>query len=84
MKRSTKSLSATVSKMSVSADDLRSLPDAEVLDILRKLGPAKSEELRYDWNFWARPEQLEPKGDWSTWLALAGRGWGKTRAGAEW
>jgi phage terminase large subunit-like protein len=33
---------------------------------------------------WARPEQLEPPGDWSTWLILAGRGFGKTRAGAEW
>lgn len=32
----------------------------------------------------ARPEQLPPAGDWSTWLILAGRGWGKTRTGAEW
>lgn len=39
--------------------------------------------LAYDWRFWARPEQLAPAGDWSTWLILAGRGWGKTRTGAE-
>ena len=68
----------------ITANDLRELPDAEVAEILRKLGPAQAEELRYNWEFWARPEQLEPTGDWNAWLALAGRGWGKTRAGAEW
>lgn len=32
----------------------------------------------------ARPDQLAPPGDWLVWLILAGRGWGKTRTGAEW
>ncbi len=32
----------------------------------------------------ARPTQRPPQGDWRTWLILAGRGWGKTRTGAEW
>lgn len=32
----------------------------------------------------ARPEQLAPDGEWSTWLYLAGRGSGKTRTGGEW
>lgn len=36
------------------------------------------------WAAQARPEQLPPAGDWFTWLILAGRGWGKTRVGAEW
>ena len=36
------------------------------------------------WLDQARPNQLPPPGDWSTWLLLAGRGFGKTRAGAEW
>jgi len=37
------------------------------------------------WTHVARPEQLEPRGvDWDTWLLLAGRGFGKTRTGAEW
>lgn len=40
--------------------------------------------LDYDWKFWARPNQIAPPGDWSTWLLLAGRGFGKTRCGAEW
>ncbi len=38
----------------------------------------------YDWERWARAEQLAPRGDWTTWLMLGGRGSGKTRAGAEW
>ena len=68
----------------ITADVLRNLPDEEVADILKQLGPKKAEELRHDWGFWARPEQLEPAGNWNIWVALAGRGWGKTRAGAEW
>lgn len=32
----------------------------------------------------ARPEQLMPEGEWLTWLITAGRGFGKTRTGAEW
>lgn len=40
--------------------------------------------MLYTWRFWARPDQLAPVGDWLTWLALAGRGFGKTRMGAEW
>lgn len=31
----------------------------------------------------ARPNQLPPLGDWYVWLLLAGRGFGKTRTGAE-
>ncbi len=38
----------------------------------------------WDWQFWARDEQLQPDGAWKTWLFLGGRGSGKTRAGAEW
>lgn len=38
---------------------------------------------RAEWIERARPEQLTPEGDWLTWLILAGRGWGKTRTGAE-
>ena len=40
---------------------------------------------RLDWlKQLARREQLEPEGDWTTWLYLAGRGAGKTRSCAEW
>ncbi|HLI22062.1 MAG TPA: terminase family protein [Stellaceae bacterium] len=37
-----------------------------------------------NWHRWARKSQLPPEGDWRVWLLLAGRGFGKTRAGAEW
>lgn len=40
--------------------------------------------LLYDWRVWARPKQLAPPGKWTTWLNLAGRGYGKTKVGAEW
>jgi predicted phage terminase large subunit-like protein len=36
------------------------------------------------WHAKARPSQLPPPGDWLGWLILAGRGFGKTRAGAGW
>jgi phage terminase large subunit-like protein len=37
------------------------------------------------WRAKARPEQLAPEGDWwNGWLLMAGRGFGKTRTGAEW
>jgi len=35
------------------------------------------------WPVWARADQLPPRGPWRTWLILAGRGWGKSRTGAE-
>lgn len=38
---------------------------------------------RADWLATARPDQVTPPGEWITWLILAGRGWGKTRTGAE-
>ena len=41
-------------------------------------------ELPFVWPFWARPKQLAPKGDWTYWLLLAGRGYGKTRTIVEW
>ncbi|WP_294538093.1 terminase family protein [uncultured Rhodoblastus sp.] len=48
-----------------------------------KLDADELESLKTLWPFWARPEQLIPPGDWVFWLPLAGRGWGKTRTGAE-
>ncbi|HYI39267.1 MAG TPA: terminase family protein [Allosphingosinicella sp.] len=37
-----------------------------------------------DWHMLARPAQVAPQGDWRIWLIMAGRGFGKTRAGAQW
>lgn len=51
---------------------------------MNSLSDAEKAELRYHWEFWARDNQLAPQGVWNTWLVLAGRGFGKTRMGAEW
>lgn len=44
---------------------------------------AEARALLYQWGFWARPNQVPPAGEWRVWLVLAGRGFGKTRTGAE-
>src|SRR5262245_26359889 len=63
---------------------------------IRRLTGEQAAQLAYDWRgVWARPcyrrpdgtygGQLPPDGDWwSTWLVMSGRGYGKTRLGAEW
>lgn len=66
------------------AQQLRELPDDQVQKALSQLSLTQLEELRYTWEFWARPDQIPPEGDWNTFLALAGRGWGKSRASVEW
>ncbi len=40
--------------------------------------------LKYTWQARGRDSQLAPAGNWSTWVVKSGRGWGKTRTGAEW
>jgi len=53
-------------------------------EFLEGLTEEQANALLYEWEYWARPEQLAPVGDWGTWLVMAGRGFGKTRTGAEW
>jgi phage terminase large subunit-like protein len=50
----------------------------------RGLSPREREEWPHHWEVLSRDAQKPPPGDWSLWLILAGRGFGKTRAGAEW
>lgn len=66
-------------------------------DQIEELSLAEMRALLHDWTIWARPAQLPPDDPrssnhptpgtpnphWEYWLALAGRGWGKTRTGAE-
>ena len=51
--------------------------------MLADLTEQEARGLLNDWGFWARPDQLPPAWDWVVWVILAGRGWGKTRCGAE-
>ena len=65
-------------------ESLVSLTEQDRDATIASLTQAEAEQLLYDWSFWARDKQLAPKGDWLVWLLLAGRGFGKTRTGAEW
>ena len=64
---------------------LKSLPPEEREAELNALAPTEEAKgaLLYEWSFWSRPDQRPPPGTWNTWLLLAGRGYGKTRTGAE-
>jgi len=52
--------------------------------LLAEVGPDELDGLRFLWRMWLRPQQKPPKGDWTTWLLMGGRGSGKTLAGANW
>lgn len=75
------------------------LRSASEISLLPTLSPQQRQEIAkavetldepaadvglHSWNIWARDAQMPPPGDWRYWLILAGRGFGKTRAGAEW
>jgi phage terminase large subunit-like protein len=67
------------------ADRLAAMSDSELRDFLRKCGPRGILMLDAAYELWAAKGQIEPRGaGWRTWLMMAGRGYGKTRAGAEW
>jgi len=68
----------------LNAEALIRLPEPERRAWLAEISPQAAHALLHDWPFWARPDQLPPAGDWFCWLVLAGRGFGKTRMGAEW
>lgn len=63
---------------------LLDLPADERAHLIATLSPAQKREFHDRWWQWALPGQLAPAGDWRIWLIRAGRGFGKTRAGAEW
>ena len=61
------------------------LSPEQIIKLFSGLTNEEATYLQYTWPFWARREQLPPTDeDWLTWLILAGRGFGKTRSGAEW
>ena len=79
---------SSVDRLNVVAKHLKSIPLAERPDVIetiqRGLNRREAAVLKYNWSLYARDSQLPPEGDWDTWLILAGRGFGKTRTGAEW
>ena len=64
---------------------LREASEEEQARIIRSMTPLDLAALDAWFELWAHRNQLPPGGPgWRTWLMMAGRGFGKTRAGAEW
>jgi phage terminase large subunit-like protein len=70
-----------------SASSIESLPKEHREQLVQNLSDEDATEvkeyLENKWEFQGRHSQKPPPGDWRVWLLLAGRGFGKTRAGAE-
>jgi len=66
-------------------NEIEACPQAELQRRVRRLGQEMLDAFGPAWVMNAHEEQLPPEGDdWRIWLMMAGRGFGKTRAGAEW
>lgn len=66
------------------AEQLARMPLAEAAERVKRWKTSDLEEALHSWRFWRLAAQAEPEGDWRIWLVMAGRGFGKTRMGAEW
>lgn len=58
-------------------------PEEVQREVIAQMTDRELEAVEHDWQVIGRPEQWIPEGNWIVWLILAGRGWGKTRTGAE-
>lgn len=65
-------------------DFLRHDADGLSHSLPEKLNVQERDAVLWNWPMRARAAQLPPLGEWRVWLIMAGRGFGKTRAGAEW
>lgn len=70
--------------MSGALDWLAEAPASARTAIAQALNERERAEFDFHWDLFARDEQLPPPGRWRIWMIMAGRGFGKTRAGAEW
>ena len=77
MTRDEKALLRTVRRLALR-------PESDRRWVVRRLTPPQKRTLKECWPIWAHEGQTPPDGDWPTWLMVTGRGFGKTRAGAEW
>ncbi len=66
------------------AERLAAQPPEVRAQFYASLTESQAKALPYDWEFFGRKNQIPPPGNWRTWLVMAGRGFGKTRTGAEW
>ena len=77
MTRDERALLRTVQRLAL-------MTPAERRWVVRRLTLPQRRTLFEFWIAWAHEGQMPPDGDWPTWLMVTGRGFGKTRAGAEW
>jgi phage terminase large subunit-like protein len=66
------------------ADHIAAMPPEQAEAVVEYLARTDAGAFLRLWRFWSHVYQDPPEGDWSIWLMMAGRGAGKTRAGAEW
>jgi phage terminase large subunit-like protein len=65
-------------------DNIAKWPIEQQEEFLSSLSPEDLLRYKYEWKYHAREKQLLPEHGWNIALILAGRGFGKTRCGAEW
>ena len=65
-------------------DQLLAMTPTARRKMLTRMSERQRKALRTHWQIWAHPGQIAPQGTWHIWMIMAGRGFGKTRAGAEW
>lgn len=66
------------------SDETKAEMRTSLLRQAEELDDLEAEVLLTTWELWARPNQIQPEGEWTYWAIIAGRGFGKTRSGAEW
>jgi phage terminase large subunit-like protein len=62
---------------------LASLSEEKQNEFFASLSEEEAAGVLWNWRLNARKNQLRPPGNWRYWLVQAGRGFGKTRTGAE-
>ena len=65
------------------SDAERAVISGEIDNVMRGLTPEERVRLNFMWEFWRRPGQIRPAGEHKFWYMRCGRGYGKTRTGAE-
>jgi len=75
-------------RLQLTREQMQALADApkeQKVALMSKLTVSDALGFDADFESWAHEAQLPPRSEgWRTWLLMAGRGFGKTRAGAEW
>ena len=64
-------------------EQLKNLSVEDAATVIDSFDSEQQRSMMYMWPVWARSNQLTPQTKWRIWLILAGRGFGKTRTGAE-